>query len=101
MSTRVFGLPLAKSSEPWHRTDTETSLASAAALAIACDIGQRSRALEKNFACLNFRSSYFRIRDPWSIRNIRKLVPYENYPLYGYTNAIMSTYMQFLAARSL
>jgi hypothetical protein len=62
MSTRVFGLlPLAKSSKPWQRTDTETSLASTAALAIACGIGQRSRALEINFACLNFRSFYFRI----------------------------------------
>jgi hypothetical protein len=61
MSTRVFGLlPLGKSSEPWQRTDTETSLASAAALATACGIGQRSRALE-NFACLKFRSFYFRI----------------------------------------
>ncbi len=48
MSTRVFGLlPLAKSSKPWQRTDTETSLASVAALATACGISQRSRALEK------------------------------------------------------
>jgi hypothetical protein len=64
MSTRVFGLlMLAKSSKPWQRTDTETSLASAAALATACTIGQRSRVLEKIFACLNFRSFYFRIWD--------------------------------------
>ncbi len=49
LSTRVFGLPLVKSSEPWQRTDTETSLASAAALVTACGIGQRSQALEKIF----------------------------------------------------
>ncbi len=47
MFTRVFGLPLAKSLEPLQRTDTETSLASAAALATACGIGQRSQALKK------------------------------------------------------
>ena len=47
-STRVFGLlPLAKNSKPWQRTDTETSLAPAAALATACGVGQRSRSLEK------------------------------------------------------
>ena len=63
-STRVFGLlPLAKNSKPWQRTDTETSLAPAAALATACGVGQRSRSLEKNFVGLNFRSFYFRIRD--------------------------------------
>ncbi len=48
MSIRVFGLlPFAKSSKPWQRTDTETSLASAAVLATACGVGQRSGALEK------------------------------------------------------
>jgi hypothetical protein len=48
MCTRVFGLlPLAKTSKPWQRTDIEASLASAAVLATACGIGQRSRALEK------------------------------------------------------
>ncbi len=63
MLIKLFGLlALAKSSEPWQRIDTETSLASAAALATACGIGQRSRALE-NFASLNFRSFYFRIRN--------------------------------------
>ena len=48
-STRVFGLlPLSKNSKPWQRTDTETLLAPAAALATACGVGQRSRSLEKN-----------------------------------------------------
>jgi hypothetical protein len=70
MSTRVFGLlPLAKSSKPWQRTDTETS---AAALATACGIGQRSRALE-NFAHLNFRSFYFHIRE-----GAYEIILYEN-----------------------
>ena len=47
-STRVFGLlPLAKNLKPWQRTDTETSLAPAAALATACGVGQRSRSLKK------------------------------------------------------
>ncbi len=49
MATRVFELlPLAKISKPWQRIDTETSLASVIALATACGIGQRSRALEQN-----------------------------------------------------
>jgi hypothetical protein len=74
MSTRVFGLfPLAKSSKPWQRTDTETSLASIAALATVCGIGQRSHA-RKNSACLNFRDFYFYcIRDgAYKISTIRK-----------------------------
>jgi hypothetical protein len=44
-------------------------------------VGQRSRALENFFACLNFRSFYFRIRD--GAYEIYKLAPYENFPLYG------------------
>jgi hypothetical protein len=57
MSPRVFGLlPLAKSSKPWQRTDTETS---AAALATACGIGQRSCTLEEILHVLNFHSFFF------------------------------------------
>ena len=77
MSTRVFGLlPLAKSLKPQQRINIETSLSSAAALATACGIVQRSRALEKNHM---FKFSY----KGRSIRNIRKLAPYENFPLYS------------------
>jgi hypothetical protein len=51
----IFGLmPLAKNSKPWQRTDTETSLASVVALATACVIGQRSRALGKNNRMFKF-----------------------------------------------
>jgi hypothetical protein len=52
----LFGLPpLAKSSKLWQRTDTETSLAPAAALVTACGIGQRSRTLDIKFTFLRLR----------------------------------------------
>jgi hypothetical protein len=64
MSTRVFGLlPLVKSSKHWQRTDTETSLAPAAALVTACGIVQRSRSLENKFRTFKFSCFFFRIRD--------------------------------------
>jgi hypothetical protein len=56
----------------------QTLLAPAAALATAC--GRSKVACAKKFACLNFRSFYFRIRD--GIYKI-KLAPYENIPLYS------------------
>jgi hypothetical protein len=55
MSIRVFGLlPLAKSSEPWQKTDTDTLLAPAAAtLATVCG---RSKIMHdrKNFRMFKF-----------------------------------------------
>ena len=51
-------------------------------------IGQRSRAKGKKknrtFKFSQFLFSY----KGWSIRNIRKLAPYENFPLYGKSHEI-------------
>jgi hypothetical protein len=49
----------------------------AAVLATACGIGQRSRALEEIFACLNFRSFYLGMEHTkyTKISTIRKFPP--------------------------
>ena len=55
MSIWVFGLlPLATSSKPWQRSDTEISLAPAAVLVTACGVGQRSGTQEKKFLMFKF-----------------------------------------------
>ena len=54
-------------------------------------IGQRSRAKGKKFRTFKFSQFLFSYKG-WSIRNIRKLAPYENFPLYGNVCNIMITY---------
>ena len=45
-------------------------------------ISQRSRGKEIKFRTFKFLQFLF-LHTGWSIQNIRKLAPYENFPLYG------------------